>query len=75
MSRQYEAKKLFSRHWTHRRAIVQRDEEEVLILTKYGESVWGKDWRWTRLRDVEQAVRGSIHIRLSERRRWSYIFF
>jgi hypothetical protein len=37
---------------------VQRDEDEVLILTDYGESVWGKDWRWTRLRAVEQAVRG-----------------
>lgn len=37
---------------------VQRDEEEVLILTEYGESVWGKDWRWARLRAVEQAVRG-----------------
>lgn len=36
----------------------QRDEEEVLILTEYGDSVWGKDWRWARLRDVEQAVRG-----------------
>jgi hypothetical protein len=37
---------------------VNRDEEEMLILTEYGESVWGKDWRWARLRAVEQAVRG-----------------
>jgi hypothetical protein len=37
---------------------VKRGEEEVLILTEYGKSVWGKDWRWTHLRVVEQAVRG-----------------
>ena len=26
--------------------LVKRDEEKVLIMTEYDESVWGKDWRW-----------------------------
>jgi hypothetical protein len=36
-----------------------REDKEVLILREDGRSVWGEDWRWGRLRAVEQVVRGS----------------
>lgn len=38
-------------------AFVNRGEEKVLILTADGRSVWGVDWRWIRLRAVEQVIR------------------
>lgn len=35
---------------------IQRDEEEVLLLNKLGETAWARDWRWPLLRRAEAAL-------------------
>ncbi|WVQ79768.1 hypothetical protein IAT38_001868 [Cryptococcus sp. DSM 104549] len=36
----------------------QREEEEMLVLSKNGETGWKADWRWPLLRDAEKVFRG-----------------
>lgn len=37
----------------------QRDEEEVLLMNKLGETAWAADWRWPQLRGVEAALKAA----------------